>query len=150
MTALNTLSAGMGLLVGATQALGNFAGQWENKGSNRMEQIPQGQAYSAQGMKAKAATLPLDQLAFKYGEVYNVLLDYVNGRGTIPQLITKLGNDPGRMALMSAHIAQGILPPKNGQYQISSYKRERDRVQEQNQKNFAYSPGFGGMAYPIR
>ena len=147
---LNTLSAGMGIMVDLTQGLGNFVGQMENKGSNRIEQIPQAQAYSAQGMKSKGATMPLDQLAFKYGEVYNVLLDYVNGRGTIPQLISKLGNEPGRMALMSAHIAQGILPPKDGQYQISSYKRQRDEAQKQNQQNYVYSPGSGGMGYAIR
>lgn len=150
LIALNTMSAGLGLLVDLTSGLGNFMGKMENKGSNRIEQIPQAQAYSAQGMKAKAATMPLDQLASKYGEVYNVLLDYVNKKGTIPQLITKLGNDPGRMALMSAHIAQNILPPANGQYQISSYKRERDQVRKQNQQNYVYSPGSGGMGYAIR
>lgn len=148
--ALNTMSAGMGLMVDAAQGLGNLMGKMENQGSNRIEQIPQAQAYTAQGMKAKAATMPLDQLALKYGEVYNVLLDYVNKKGTVPQLISKLGNDPGRMALMSAHIAQGILPPANGQYQISSYKRERDQARKQNLQNYVYSPGSGGMGYAIR
>ena len=37
---------------------------------------------------------------------------------------------------MSAHIAQGILPPANGQYQISSYKRERDQARKQNQQKY--------------
>ena len=147
---INTLSSGMGLMVSGAENLGTFMGNMENQGSNRIEQIPQAQAYSAQGMKAKAATMPLDQLALKYGEVYNVLLDYVNKKGTVPQLISKLGNDPGRMALMSAHIAQGILPPANGQYQISSYKRERDEARKQNQQNYVYSPGSGGMGYVIR
>ena len=150
LTALNTMSAGMGLMVDLATGLGTFMGNMENQGSNRIEQVPQAQAYSAQGMKAKAATMPLDQLALKYGEVYNVLLDYVNKKGTIPQLISKLGNDPGRMALMSAHIAQGILPPANGQYQISSYKRERDQAQKENLQNYVYSPGSGGMGYVIR
>ena len=150
LNALNTMSAGMGLMVDLATGLGNFVGKMENPGSNRIEQIPQAQAYTSQGMKAKGATMPLDQLALKYGEVYNVLLDYVNKKGTIPQLISKLGNDPGRTALMSAHIAQGILPPANGQYQISSYKRERDQAQKQNQQNYVYSPGSGGMGYVIR
>jgi len=144
---LNTLSSGMGLMVSGAESLGTFMGNMENKGSNRIEQIPQAQAYTSQGMKAKGATMPLDQLALKYGEVYNVLLDYVNKKATVPELITKLGNEPGRMALMSAHIAQGILPPANGQYQISSYKRARDQAQKQNQQNYVYSPGSGGMGY---
>lgn len=149
---LNTLSAGMGLMVDAAQGLGNLMGKMENKGSNRIEQVPQAQAYSAQGMKAKAATMPLDQLASKYGEVYNVLLDYVNKKGTVPQLLSKHipDNDPGKYALVSAHIAQGILPPANGQYQISSGKKARDLAQKQNQQNYVYSPGSGGMGYAIR
>jgi len=147
LMALNTLSSGMGLMVSGAESLGTFYGNMENKGSNRIEQIPQAQAYTSQGMKAKGATMPLDELALKYGEVYNVLLDYVNKKATVPEMITKLGNEPGRMALMSAHIAQGILPPANGQYQISSYKRARDQAQKQNQKNYVYSPGSGGMGY---
>ena len=147
LMALNTLSSGMGLMVGATESLGTTMANMENAGSNRIEQIPQAQQYTAQGMKAKGATMPLDQLADKYGEVYNVLLDYVNKRVTIPQMIEKLGNEPGRMALMSAHIAQGILPPANGQYQISSYKKARDQARKQNQQNYVYSPGSGGMGY---
>jgi hypothetical protein len=132
LMALNTLSSGMGLMVSGAESLGTFIGNMDN---------------TSQGMKAKGATMPLDELALKYGEVYNVLLDYVNKKATVPEMITKLGNEPGRMALMSAHIAQGILPPANGQYQISSYKRARDQAQKQNQKNYVYSPGSGGMGY---
>lgn len=141
LLALNTLSSGMGLMVSGAENLGTFWGNMENKGSNRIEQIPQAQVYTSQGVKAKGATMPLDQLALKYGEVYNVLLDYVNKKATVPQLISQLGNEPGRMALMSAHITQGILPPANGQYQISSYKRTRDRIQQQNLSSYVYSPG---------
>ena len=83
-----------------------------------------------QGQNAKSSVMPLDQLSKKYGEVYNVLIDYVNGKGTVAQLITKHipDNNPEKFALVNAHIAQKVLPPKNASYAISSYKRERDEL----------------------
>jgi hypothetical protein len=92
-----------------------------------------------QGTNAKSSVMPLDQLSKKYGEVYNVLIDYVNGKGTVEQLITKHipDNNPEKFALVNAHIAQKVLPPKNASYAISSYKRQRDEL--------AVSSQFGGF-----
>lgn len=92
-----------------------------------------------QGQNAKSSVMPLDQLSKKYGEVYNVLIDYVNGKGTVAQLITKHipDNNPEKFALVNAHIAQKVLPPKNAPYAISSYKRHRDEL--------AVSSQFGGF-----
>ena len=92
-----------------------------------------------QGTSAKSSVMPLNQLSKKYGEVYNVLIDYVNGKGTVAQLITKHipDNNPEKFALVNAHIAQKVLPPKNASYAISSYKRQRDEL--------AVSSQFGGF-----
>ncbi len=94
---------------------------------------------SYSGQDAKSSVLPLSVLASKYGEVYNVLIDYVNGRGTVQQLITKHipENNPEKFALVNAHIAQKVLPLKNAPYAISSYKRQRD--------DLAVSSQFGGF-----
>ena len=95
-----------------------------------------------QGQNAKSSVMPLNQLSKKYGEVYNVLIDYVNGKGTVAQLITKHipDNNPEKFALVNAHIAQKVLPPKNASYAISSYKRQRDERDE-----LAVSSQFGGF-----
>ena len=91
------------------------------------------------GQDAKSSVLPLNVLASKYGEVYNVLIDYVNEKGTVQQLITKhiSENNPEKLSLVNAHIAQKVLPPKNASYAISSYKKERDEL--------AVSSQFGGF-----
>ncbi len=100
---------------------------------------------SYSGQDAKSSVLPLSVLASKYGEVYNVLIDYVNGRGNVQQLITKHipDNNPEKFALVNAHIAQKVLPPKNAPYAISSYKKARD-AQEQRRREQSGS----GVALP--
>ena len=91
-----------------------------------------------EGTYAKSSVMPLDQLADQYGEVYNTLIDYVNGRGTISQLIAKNlpDNNPQKMALVNAHIAQKVLPSKNAQYVKSSYWKARHRAKQPVQHEF--------------
>jgi hypothetical protein len=95
--------------------------------------------FNYKGQDAKSSVLPLDVLASTYGEVYNVLIDYVNGRGTVQKLITKHipDNNPEKLSLVNAHIAQKVLPPKDAPYGISSYKKQRDEL--------AVSSQFGGF-----
>jgi hypothetical protein len=86
------------------------------------------------GQDAKSSVLPLSVLASKYGEVYNVLLDYSNNRGDLRNLIRKhiLDNDPYKLSLVNAHINQKILPSKNSNYMKSSYSIERNKFNEMN------------------
>jgi hypothetical protein len=128
--ALSTISVvanGVSLAAEGLDAAGGFMGTTNTALRNN------------QGTYAKSSVMPLDQLSKKYGEVYNVLIDYVNGKGTVKQLITKHipENNPEKFALVNAHIAQKVLPPKNASYVISSYKRHRDEL--------AVSSQFGGF-----
>jgi hypothetical protein len=86
------------------------------------------------GQDAKSSVLPLSVLASKYGEVYNVLLDYSNNKGDLRNLIRKhiLDNDPYKLSLVNAHINQKILPSKNSNYMKSSYSIERNKFNEMN------------------
>lgn len=82
------------------------------------------------GQDAKSSVLPLSVLASKYGEVYNLLLDYVNGKGNLKSLIRNHipDNDPYKLSLVNAHINQKILPSKNSNYMVSSYNKERKKI----------------------
>jgi hypothetical protein len=86
------------------------------------------------GQDAKSSVLPLSVLASKYGEVYNVLLDYSNNKGDLRNLIRKhiLDNDPYKLSLVNDHINQKILPSKNSNYMKSSYSIERNKFNEMN------------------
>lgn len=127
LSAISLVANGVSLAAEGLDAAGNFMGTTNTALTNN------------QGTYAKSSVMPLDQLSKKYGEVYNVLIDYVNGRGTVQQLITKHipENNPEKFALVNAHIAQKVLPPKNSPYAISSYKRQRNEL--------ATSSQFGGF-----
>jgi hypothetical protein len=127
LTTISGIANGVSLAAEVVDAAGGFMGTTNTALRNN------------QGTNAKSSVMPLDQLSKKYGEVYNVLIDYVNSRGTVQQLISKHipDNNPEKFALVNAHIAQKVLPPKNAPYAISSYKRQRDEL--------AVSSNFGGI-----
>ena len=127
LTTISGIANGVSLAAEVVDAAGGFMGTTNTALRNN------------QGTNAKSSVMPLDQLSKKYGEVYNVLIDYVNSRGTVQQLISKHipDNNPEKFALVNAHIAQKVLPPKNTPYAISSYRRQRDEL--------AVSSQFGGF-----
>lgn len=132
MNALNTMvtiSDMAGTYMGTTNtSLTNFSSP--NQQKETQKRIP-----ATLNTNAGATNFEDDTLT---GEVFNVLLDYVNKRGMIKTLVDKHIPDwdpkkPEKMAQVQSYITQNKLPRKDQKYLKSSYKNQQE-LQERIRK----------------
>jgi hypothetical protein len=127
--------------VGLTDTLGTYYGSTNThlqnftSPSNKQEtKKPFGWKPGVGGAGIKSKTL--------VGEVFNILLDYVNGRGKVVDLVNKHIPDsdpqkPEKIAQVFSYIRQKKFPQKNAAYQTSSYYNRRRNREYRRQLQFA-------------
>jgi hypothetical protein len=136
--------------VGLTDTIGTYSGttnthlQNFTSPSNKQEtKKPFGWNTGAGGAGIKSTTL--------VGEVFNTLLDYVNGKGKVVDLINKHIPDsdpqkPEKIAQVFSYVRQKKFPQKNAPYQTSSYYNRKRNTQLRRERQIAIDGGFGSDA----
>ncbi len=153
MQAIDTSLNALGMLVNGSAALGNYVGT-TNTSLRNFSGVNSEQETSKRlpvSINPDAGGKNINDVAM-VGEVFNVLLDYVNRRGTLQALVNKHIPDwdpqkPEKMAQVQSYISQNNLPPKNAAYQISSYKIQKDASEKRKRQEDLRTLGFSRDGY---
>ena len=139
---VNLADAGGNYLGNTNSALRNFTSP--NNPSEANKRLPYSPTPSGGGYNLKDERL--------VGEVFNVLLDYVNKRGPLKSLVNKHIPDwdpekSEKEALVLSYIKQNKLPSKTDKYKFSSYKETRDFRERFNKSMLEQNPDAAAAEY---